>query len=229
MGESKRRFDRFLSTGEGTDRLQFFSDAVFAIAMTLLVVEITVPVLKDPTDGELWSALLGEWERFFAYALSFAVIGISWMGHHRRFRLIRRYDGGLIRINLLLLLLVAFVPFPTSLISEYGSLVPAAVSYAATVAAIGLVQMWTWAYAYRRRLTEESVTPELFRYVVRTQAVTPAVFLLSIPIAFLVGGYWPLWFWILSWPLGAIVGRWEPKARPGAGDTPTSGTRPPFD
>ena len=212
MGEQNKRFDRFLTTGDSTDRLQFFSDAVFAIAMTLLVIDITVPTLQNPSDAELWSALLDEWERFFAYALSFVVIGINWTSHHKRFRLIPRYDGGLIRINLLLLLLVAFVPFPTSLISEYGSLVPAVVFYASTVAAISLVQMWTWIYAYRHKLTNESVTPEMFAYVVRSQLVAPVVFLLSIPVAFLVGGYWPLWFWFLNWPISVIVGRWEPKA-----------------
>jgi uncharacterized membrane protein len=212
MGEQSRRFDRLLGTGQNTDRMQFFSDAVFAIAMTLLVIDITVPRLDDPTDLELWRAILGEWERFFAYVLSFLVIGLNWMSHHRRFRLIPRYDSGLIRINLLLLLLVAFVPFPTSLISEYGSLVPAVVSYALTVAAIGLVQMWMWSYAFSHKLTSDEVTPELFRYVQRGQLTAPIVFLLSVPIAFLVGGYWPLYFWFLNWPLGILVGRWRAKA-----------------
>ncbi|MCU1515230.1 MAG: hypothetical protein JWO10_2320 [Microbacteriaceae bacterium] len=215
MGERNRAYEKFLGAGEGTDRMQFFSDAVFAIAMTLLVIDITVPTITIHTDAVLWQALGDEWEKFFAYALSFWVIGLQWSTHHRRFRLIKRFNARLISINLLLLLLVAFLPFPTSLISQYGTLAPSVILYAGTVSGLGFMQLAIWIYAYRRGLTDKSVTPGLFHYSIRTELVTPVVFLLSIPVAIIWGDAWPLYFWILSLPLSIIVNRWEPKERAG--------------
>jgi uncharacterized membrane protein len=216
MGEKNRAYDRFLGTGNSTERLQFFSDAVFAIAMTLLVIDIAVPTVSQSIsdaklDTVLWKAIASEWPHFFAYAISFAVIGVNWVGHHRKFAITRAYDGGLLSRNLFFLFFIAFVPYPTSLISEYGPAIPAIVFYASVVAILSLLQFWLWSYSYRKGFLDEKVDLGMYRYVRRNLLVVPVVFLVSIPIAFLFGGIWTMYFWILNWPVSAIVGRYEPK------------------
>ncbi|CAN5292489.1 TMEM175 family protein [soil metagenome] len=221
MGETNRAYDRVLRYGSNSDRVQFFSDAVFAIAMTLLVIDITVPVLGNgpsvtqaTMDPKLWKALGEEFPQFLAYGLSFAVIGASWAGHHRMFALMRRFDGTLVSMNLLLLFFIAFVPFPTSLLSQYGSTMPAVVLYAGNVAVISLLQFGLLAYSYRRGYLDERVDLGLYRYVRRNLLTTPAIFLLSIPIGFVFGAALALYFWIALLPLNIIVGRYEPRVIP---------------
>ena len=103
----------------GLERLLFFSDAVFAIAITLLALEIRLPSLEGSlTNDQLFQDLLAIWPKYFSYALSFLVIGAFWMGHHRKFRFILRYDTNLILLNIFLLMGVAFIPFPTTVIGE---------------------------------------------------------------------------------------------------------------
>jgi len=101
-------------------RLEAFSDGVFAIAITLLVIEIAVP---HHTGGHLLSALLRERPVYLAYFISFMSIGLVWIEHNALTEALERVDAGFLRLNLLLLLLVAFLPFPTRVMSEYMSLV----------------------------------------------------------------------------------------------------------
>jgi uncharacterized membrane protein len=108
--------DKDLSHYGNTGRLEAFSDGVFAIAITLLVLEIAVPHL---TDGESLARALGnEWPSFFGFALSFITIGIIWINHHELFRDIERADHTVVVLNLLILLCVAFIPFPTAVLAE---------------------------------------------------------------------------------------------------------------
>lgn len=201
MAEGVRsRYSRLFDRGEGTDRIQFFSDAVFAIAMTLLVLEIRLP---EGYETDLWGALVSLWPSFFAYVLSFAVIGLNWTTHHRKYRVIPRFDNRLIRINLALLLVVAFVPFPTSVLADSGDQVPAVVLYAATVGMLSVLQLWIWTHAFRHGLMEPSVDEGIFRLVRASLLPTIIVFYGSIPFAFLLQGLTPL-LWILLWPLGTL-------------------------
>jgi uncharacterized membrane protein len=103
------------SPAEDTARLETFSDGVFAIAITLLILEIPRPHLEDPLGPQL----LGTWPSYVAYVLSFITIGIMWANHHGIFRLIGRTTHGLVVANLLLLLMVAFIPFPTAVLAEH--------------------------------------------------------------------------------------------------------------
>lgn len=219
MGDTNRAYDRFLSHGTNTDRLQFFSDAVFAIAMTLLVIDITVPTIANgPTvtqatlDPKLWRALGDKVPQFLAYGLSFILIATNWVTHHRKFVLMRRFDGRLVSINLLLLFFIAFLPFPTSLISEYGASMPAVIFYAGNVAILSLLQFALWSYAYRHGFLDNKVKVGLYRYVRRNVLTTPVVFLLSIPVGLVFGAQWSLYFWFVLLPLNVIVGRYEPRS-----------------
>jgi len=170
------------------DRIVFFSDAVFAIAMTLLGVELRVPVLRAgltyrQTNQALWHVLRGMGGELYAFALSFFVLGVFWIAHHRKFRLIRRYDDRLLWLNLVFLFSVAFLPFPTAVLGTYGGEV-ATIFYAASMSATGLLSAFLTLYAYRRhRLIDPGVDDRLIRHWVQRSFLAPAVFLVSIPVA----------------------------------------------
>src|SRR5215469_16375933 len=102
---------------QGMGRILALSDGVFAIAMTLLILQIAIPATAG--DGRLSRALLALWPRYLAYLLSFLVIARFWVIHHQAFRLIARFDTALVWLNLLLLLFVAFLPFPTSVLGQH--------------------------------------------------------------------------------------------------------------
>jgi uncharacterized membrane protein len=131
-----------------TDRLETFSDGVIAIAITLLILEIHVPAAGT---GPLAKQLGEQWPSYAAYVVSFAVIGIMWVNHHRIFHLLKNVDRPLLFINLLLLMFIAAVPFPTGLLAEYldaggrDSHIAAAVYSAnATGCALAFNMMWRW-------------------------------------------------------------------------------------
>src|SRR4051794_16540991 len=103
------------ASSDDTLRLQAFSDGVFAIAITLLVLELHAPT----SSHGLWSGLVDEWPQFAAYLTSFLVIGIMWVNHHSMFKQFARSDRVLLFLNLLLLLWTALLPFPTSLVAAH--------------------------------------------------------------------------------------------------------------
>src|SRR5262245_33078052 len=109
---------RLFGRGRDTGRIEYFTDAVIAIAPTLLVLDIRLPAI--PPGETLFEAVGDMWEQLFAYVLSFLVIAINWVFHHRRFRVIVSYDSRLVWINLGFLLFIALVPFPTSLLAEFA-------------------------------------------------------------------------------------------------------------
>jgi uncharacterized membrane protein len=170
----------------GLQRLIFFSDAVFAIAITLLALDIRLPAaVESPSNAQLLAQLLDLWPKFQAYLLSFLAIGSFWLGHHRRFRFIRRYDRGLLTLNLLFLMAIAFVPFPTSVISESGNRT-ATIFYALTMTFAGLMLTALWWHASRHnRLTDPGLDARSIRRQFVPLFLTVALFALSIGVAFL--------------------------------------------
>ena len=201
---ARDRYAALFSESRPSERLQFFSDAVFAIAMTLLVLDIHLP---DIDRTQLADALRDLQPEFFAYALSFVVIAASWMSHHRRFEIIERVDTRLIQLNLALLFVIAFLPFPTSVLSEYGTTTPAVVLYGSTVAALGIVQLLTWSYVNSHGLFTHPIDQGAYRFARRGMLVNPVVFGVSIVIA-LLG--WPtvaLYSWLALLPVSFIVER----------------------
>jgi uncharacterized membrane protein len=138
-------------SGLSFERIVFFSDAVFAIVITLLVLEIKPPHLEELSDANLNRALLALLPKFIGFVISFLMIGLMWIAHHRMFRFIKDYDAGLLRRNLLLLLFVSFVPFPTALFSEYYGNRTALILYTASFAAVGITKLWLWQYAVGKK------------------------------------------------------------------------------
>ena len=199
--------------GLGLERIVFFSDAVFAIAITLLVLEIRLPELTPEAQRTLDSAeltrmLLEPVPRYIGFLVSFVVIGLYWAAHHRDFRYIKRYDNGLIYINLFLLMFVVFTPFPTAVLGAYVNLQSAVVFYAIVMILVGLLHLWLWYYAtHNHRLVDERLDPDLIRYRIIRSTITPLVFLLSIGISF----YSPLWAvtsWLIMIPCLLLVDRY---------------------
>ena len=136
---------------EGTARLEAFSDGVFAIAATLLILEVGV----DTAHGsDLGARLIDIWPSYLAYATSFLVIGIIWLNHHHCVALIGRVDRPFLFVNLLLLLVVSFIPFPTKLVAEYldkpGER-SAVLAYASTLLLMAIAYNVWWRYARRHR------------------------------------------------------------------------------
>ncbi len=182
------------------DRLIFFSDAVFAIAITLLVLGITVPIIRpSAVETELPSALLATAPKLFSYALSFLVIGAYWMAHQRTFRYVVRYDRGLAWLNLLFLLFVGLIPFPTGVVGEYGDQLAAALLYAVTLTISGFLMSLLWIYiSHNHRLLLTTVTTQFIRINTWRSLIPPLVFLASIGVAFVnvlaAELMWPLAF-----------------------------------
>lgn len=143
-----------LTEEKDTGRVEAFSDGVFAVAITLLVFSITTPHVGD---GKLLHALLHQWPAYASYAVSFLTVGIIWMNHHDMFVHIARTDRPLLVINLLLLMAVAFIPFPTSLLSQYidhggADARAAAFLYAATMTVMAIAFFGVWSYVVLRGL-----------------------------------------------------------------------------
>ena len=165
-------------------RLVQFSDGVFTVALTLLVIDIAVPNLPAGTSsGRADQAALGPAPNIAAFALSFWVVGAYWLTHHRHYVFIQRYDGTLLLLNLLLLMTVCFIPWPTAVIGHFGNYFVAWVLYALSMAAMGLATAAVWFYASSRPALVDGVTPELRRFYMARAIATPAIFLVSIPIA----------------------------------------------
>jgi uncharacterized membrane protein len=133
-----------------TGRLETFADGVFAIAITLLVLAIRLPT----PDEDLGPALVRQWPEFAGYVVSFLTIGIMWNQHHRLFTLIRRSNVTFAMINVIFLMLIAFVPYPTALLAQrLGSgvdTVGATILYGGTMTAIAVMFNAIWRYASAR-------------------------------------------------------------------------------
>lgn len=191
------------------ERLIFLSDAVFAIAMTLLALEL-VPHEIPPASG-LPALLDHSIGKIFAFILSFAVIGAQWLSHVRTMHVIRRADGPLLLLNMFLLLVVCFLPYPTAILGEIGADRVAVTFYAATVALLILAELlvWLWA-AYGGRLLADDVSPEEMRMNAIRQTVPMLVFAVSVVIA-QFNAAWAMWFWLATIPLSWLTKLLEKK------------------
>jgi uncharacterized membrane protein len=196
--------------GEEFARVLAFSDGLFAIAMTLLVVGIAVPTLSSPGDeGQLWTALRHIDSAFIGFFVSFAVIGRYWIAHHQFFRLLREMDYGLIWLNMAYLAFVAFLPFPTALLGTYFENPVSIVVYAVAIAIVSGLEVVMLRHAYRHRLIEREIPEEIYRWGVLMSTVPIAFFLCSIPLAF-ASSTLAVLVWFGSVPADILLGRWKP-------------------
>ena len=202
---------RYVRHSEGLefDRFVFFSDAVFAIAMTLLVVGIGIPHAHD-----LEKALDGKLDEIISFFVSFLVIGYYWVAHHRFVALLGSVETGFMILNLAFLAAIAFMPFPTALVGIYSGQELATVLYCVTLAAASLLMTLMFVRAYSQRLFRVEMTPEYHRFTLLASASPVAVFLLAIPIAY-VDTSLALPFLIVLYPIERLIDHY---VRPPEGD-----------
>jgi uncharacterized membrane protein len=181
----------------GLDRILFFSDAVMAIAITLLVIDLRVPeTVRGPGRSGLGPALLELWPNSLGYLLSFFIIGNYWISHHRLFRPIRRYDDRLRWLNLIFLLFTALLPFSTRLVGLYPATRTAVLVYSLNVLPLSVVSYAMTRQAYRgNRLVEASFDAAEVRKHLDFARRGMAVFAvcLAVSIAF-PAAFFPVWF-----------------------------------
>jgi uncharacterized membrane protein len=160
-----------------TGRVEAFSDGVFAIAITLLVLDLKVP---SPQAGPLGHLLVRQWPTYFAFLMSFAFIGIMWVNHHRLFNHIHKCDNGLLFLNLLLLLGITAVPFPTALLAAHlggADRLTAAAVFNGFYVVIAIFFNILWRHAVRRNLLDAH-TQESAESISRQYAVGPISYLI---------------------------------------------------
>jgi uncharacterized membrane protein len=154
-----------------TNRLETFADGVFAIAATLLILNVDAQVGEG--SGEIGKRLLEIWPSYIGYAVSFVTIGIIWSNHHTVMGQLGKVDRTFLMLNILLLMCIAFLPFPTRLVAEHlrdrHDLQPAAFAYGATMTATAICYITLWLYASRRgRLLRDGYNPRTVSGITRT-------------------------------------------------------------
>jgi uncharacterized membrane protein len=198
--------ERSPEAGRDRDRIINLSDGVFAIAITLLVLDIHVPdIPENMVATELPAALLSLWPKYFSYVLSFVVISTFWVIHHSIFRHIKAYDRGLLYLNFLFLMFVAFVPFPTSLLGEYGNHQLSVAIYAGSLAVGRLLLTAIHWYSTRDdRLVDAAQDPREVRFFLIRGLAMPVIFLLSIVISFFSVSA-AIWSWVIMLVVDAFL------------------------
>lgn len=174
-------------TENRTARLEAFSDGVFSIAVTLLVFNIAVP--RDlPPDKPLIDALLELWPSYFAYLVSFLTIGVMWINHHNLFKIINRTDHTLLVLNVLLMLMVTFVNFPTAVLGAYikqPDTPTAAGLLSGTYFITAVIYNLLWRYAsYNRRLIDDRADQAVVDAITRAYRYGPLMYLVAFLLAF---------------------------------------------
>jgi uncharacterized membrane protein len=198
--------------GITVDRIASFSDAVMAVAITLLILSIDVPVVpKDLADVKLGGELWALWPKFGAFLISFAIIGFFWAFHHRLFTYIKRYTPLLLWVNLFFLMCIVFIPFASDLFSEYSFTAAGTVFYAVSWAIPSLLLSFMWWYAYSgNRLVSSDFNVEGGKHASAAFMFTGCVFLASVPIA-LINVNAAQYFWLVLPPGHIILGRFFSK------------------
>ncbi|MDQ6614427.1 MAG: TMEM175 family protein [Actinomycetota bacterium] len=191
--------------GVGLGRMLALSDGIFAIAMTLLAFQIQPPDLHGNDVHRLARALGHLGDRYYVYVLSFSVIGGFWLAHHRLFRHVERADEALMLINLVFLMIVAALPFPSAVLGRYGGQRAAVVLYASTMTFAGILMLALTVVAERRRLLAPTTTAAGIRRGIWRAGTMAGVFALSIPIAIAAPSVAP-YSWIAILPLRTFPG-----------------------
>lgn len=176
------------------ERLILFSDAVFAIAITLLVIEIKIPdIHQDVSDQKLLTALGHLIPKFIGFLVSFMLIGLYWTVHHRMFGFVTSYDHRIRLMNLVFLFFVALMPFSTGFYSEYAGnelwkqqLKVPLTFYVLNFCAVGFMNYFMWRYITnpKNKLAEPPVDPLVARLAKLRSILVPCIFLCMLPVAY---------------------------------------------
>jgi uncharacterized membrane protein len=170
----------------GNERINAFCDGVFAIVITLLVLEIKVPEIPPELAASLLpAALMDMVPKILGHIVSFAVLGIYWVGHHNQMLHVKRHDRTYLWLTVLFLLCVSSMPFPTGLLIRFPGERIAVITYAASLIAAGLSLDLLWWYATRKHhLVSPTMEPEFMRFVHRRILTAPVFYLAAIIVSF---------------------------------------------
>jgi uncharacterized membrane protein len=203
-GHRVRRVDTRI-VGEDLGRIVSLSDGVFAFALTLLVLSLTVPISATGKfdNGQLGAALNHDYGTFLAYAFAFVMIALWWVIHNRTYYYIAKFDSTLVWLNMLLLAQIAVMPFILGVYAAYGfgsdsvngaPLQYAVVLFAAVQMTLGLTATGIWEYARRKKLVKPNVSQDISNYFTRRGLLTAMVFGISIAVSF-----WSVAFAQITW------------------------------
>lgn len=206
-----RRIWRRDGTGLEFDRLTFFTDAVFAIAITLVAVEIGVPDIADAGDSaELWARIQEDGRTVIAFFIAFGIIAQYWLANHRFVASLKGLTPGFAGLMMLYLAAVAFLPYPAATFGRYTDNGTAVALLAVSAAVVSLLEAVLFYYAYRADLINIPMSAPVVRWAL-TGSLTPvAVFLVSVPVAVYVDPLAGLAVWLASPLLGVVQNRMAP-------------------
>lgn len=166
------------------ERLLAFSDGVFAVAITLLVIDLRLPPIPaGGADAALTDALLGMEPKLFIFGLTFIIVGMSWLGHHRKFSYIGRVDNRLLWLNLIYLMTLSLIPFATSVLSEHSSRIGFMVYGLVMGLSLSLSTALS-AYGLRAPFIEGDLRPGARKDMILSPLLTAVIFLISVGLAF---------------------------------------------
>jgi uncharacterized membrane protein len=185
-----------------SERLTFFADAVIAIAITLLALDLPLP--EGSTNAELLSSIGKDWHEYFAFLISFAVIGIHWRGHHRVFRYVTTLGGAIVPLSIVWLLMMVVTPFATRVLTGDGAFQVRFIFYAAVQAVASLCFLLMLRDLRRFKLCRPDTPPEMFTGATTRTVVSAAAFLIAIPVSLFT--HWAYVCWALM-PVGMRVAR----------------------
>jgi uncharacterized membrane protein len=192
------------------DRVSFFGDAVFAIAMTLLIVGVGAPALQDTaSSADLANALRDHLAEYVAFFIGFAVLGNYWMAAHRFYGQLAAIDAGYVAQTMLYLAFVAWLPFPTALLGNYVENPVAVGLFAVSAALVSGCEALLLRQAYTRDLFRRPIPDSVYRFAVRASLLPVVFFVLSVPVGFL-NPYVAIVMWFLAVPTQALLDRRKP-------------------
>ena len=194
-----------------TNRLEFFSDGVFAIVITLLVIDIRLP---DEWTNSLGPILVGLWPSYLAYAISFIVIGAIWINHHGMFLHIDRTDNGFLLLNVIQLMVIAFIPFPTAVlagaIAHSNGMSVATTFYGGTLVAVGLSVNLIWRYAVRAGLLKKGLSDAKVKLLTRRFMIGPVSYFIATLVEIVLP--WVALAVFVAINVYFLWPRWKPKS-----------------
>lgn len=174
---------------KGTARLEAFSDGVFAIAITLLILEIKVPGAEELKNTSLPRYLWDQWPKYFAFVFSFLVLGIYWTNHHYLFKLYKRTDHWFNLLNVFFLMTISFLPFPSAILGEYvhepEQFAASVRFYAVGIALPAFVWLISWLYAsHNKRIIDTRLNDAFVKHLTRQFFISNAIYISAILLSF---------------------------------------------
>lgn len=204
-------YDRL--AGRNLDRLAALSDGVFAVAMTLLVLDIHVPAHGAIADeAGLWQALAGLAPRLVTYLMSFVTLGIFWLGQQTQLNHLARANRDLVWIHLGFLALVSIMPLSTALLGEFVTYRTALLAYWLNIALLGCALYAGWRYAWRAALLQDGVTQEISAAIIRRIVVAQSLYAVGAALC-VIGTAWSIGFIALVQLNYAVSPRWRGTRR----------------